>query len=1806
MEIRAKLSLAVNDFKSGLNTAKKELDSFGTSGSKFNSKFAKDVRGSFDQLGPNIKRSRTEIKREFDGIGKDIRSSVKNSLGSAWDPLQQGFSKATAKISSNSAVIGGFFRNMTRSAADNAKAIDAYTERNTRNRIVGAQRAADFENRVAQANRRLDKQRMNEQYGAQPAGSATGRVVGPTPKPVDTRIKLATFDAPADPKISLGYRAEVYKRDAIRLASEIKTSMDIAANRRSLAKDGAAAEKILADARKGTLKQQADQDKAYGKQMIENRKAEEQRYNAWLKQNTSYQLKLREQGKRDKADALVTGFNSAEFEKNMASTRYALYDVGQRFIGFGVAIAASLGQAVMASAKFESAFTAVERTSGVTGSAVGELRKQLIELSTTIPVSFEQISQIATLGAQMGIAADSLDDFSSTVAKFSAVTGISVDEVAQSFGRLGQLMDVPASKFENLSSAISYAGSNAVATDREVLAMSESIAASATQAGYSADQVIGLSTALASLKVRPEEARGVIVRLFREIDMQVTTGGKKLQDFSKVMKMSADDTKSLWKSDPSAFFNSFISGAKSAGNLNEIITALGITNSRELNVVQRLAGSTDMLARSLADAREQYLLGTYAQESYNKVADDLASKVKVLQNSFEAFQASIGDTMGEAVGFIVDGLKILVDFLAGLPSPIKFVGAAVAILTATATLLFGGLAMGIAGLLAMKLAFNNLGKAGLDASISIGTFRALLKSMTVESGLAGGALGLLGVKAQTVSSGFRIAGMSAKAFQLSLGIIGGVMLVATTAMEIFNNVNRDASTELDRLGKATLDANGGLSEFLGAINKDTEAAEKGAQSLGQLTFKMGDAAIATAKLKAKNLETAESVDALVTGVADGSAAIGSLAGATDTNTMAQDSNNASVRESIELQKEQTKELGRATAAFLIQAAAKYSGEDGEIKNFFIQQVEDPTVTAAAEALGFDIATAVANGLKQPGEGTTEYVDSIAAKFAELEQRVQASLGNTQQSAAQNAADAVGMFADKYNLSSEAVAALNAYLKENNYITTGLPAYYNEWAKASDGTVVSAQNQVAAAENLGNALNSVGAIATDSGEGIASLDTQLQTYIDTLTSGALNSGAAVDSFENLAKSAKASDGSIKGLSKNSRKNMSDWKSFMQSALSAGTAEGDAFNGMIGRLSAALIVLKGAGKDVSGQFNMMKSIVLTNLSQLGADYETLGMAISNSTDLDGALKAVDTWLANNKGAVQTVLDTVMNLRNALAGGTYIPDFTAGFKAIEVSAGAAQTAIEKMSEALDKLFEKFNRKLNLESAFDSLGASLAANKKNFSVFTNDGRANITALQEVIKQLAISADGDKQKMANSLQSLKTAFMQMGIVGGTAVNLLNIALKSTGKTGKNIASQIKNAVSSITGAFTDALTTDTQNSVRLIGDYVSDLQSILDDTFSNRYGKQTGLDEIASAWDGIRDSAKSAQDAINDANKTIAGLNVDKNLLDYQLKVAIKYKDVKRETAIRNKLAEVNAKLNEESAKISESVASRDKTLDVKNNSKAAIENRNQVRGLVQTYTSYLATLAKSGMSADALKVEAKKLAGEFLTQGQNLGFAKKELEEYTGAFEGDFTKAIDGLPRDFTLTVNTDPALRAIETFVQKANAELGKIAVVGETKTEAAVSKPSAESIANYKNYKKIIADPKATYMMKSDARESIGFFEKTYGTGYKTGGLVTGPGSATSDSIPTRLSNGEYVVKANAVRTYGVDFMNSLNQMRVSRPMPASAAVSAAGASSMVYLSPEDRQLLRSAIDRPVALYTENTKIAASANAGNLLLAQRGSN
>jgi hypothetical protein len=71
------------------------------------------------------------------------------------------------------------------------------------------------------------------------------------------------------------------------------------------------------------------------------------------------------------------------------------------------------------------------------------------------------------------------------------------------------------------------------------------------------------------------------------------------------------------------------------------------------------------------------------------------------------------------------------------------------------------------------------------------------------------------------------------------------------------------------------------------------------------------------------------------------------------------------------------------------------------------------------------------------------------------------------------------------------------------------------------------------------------------------------------------------------------------------------------------------------------------------------------------------------------------------------------------------------------------------------------------------------------------------------------------------------------------------------------------------------------------------------------------------------------------------------------------------------------------------------------------------------------------------------------------------------------------------------------------------------------------------------------LRAAAFQAFGAAAGVPAVGFASGGFVSGPGSATSDSIPARLSNGEFVVRAAAVQKYGLGLMSAINGLNYPR-------------------------------------------------------------
>ena len=89
-------------------------------------------------------------------------------------------------------------------------------------------------------------------------------------------------------------------------------------------------------------------------------------------------------------------------------------------------------------------------------------------------------------------------------------------------------------------------------------------------------------------------------------------------------------------------------------------------------------------------------------------------------------------------------------------------------------------------------------------------------------------------------------------------------------------------------------------------------------------------------------------------------------------------------------------------------------------------------------------------------------------------------------------------------------------------------------------------------------------------------------------------------------------------------------------------------------------------------------------------------------------------------------------------------------------------------------------------------------------------------------------------------------------------------------------------------------------------------------------------------------------------------------------------------------------------------------------------------------------------------------------------------------------------------------------------------------------AAQAIRSFKLLYDSIGNKQVTL---SAVYQTFGFEEaQKYRNRFAVGGFVSGPGTPTSDSIPARLSDGEYVIKAAAVAKYGRHVFDSLNTMR----------------------------------------------------------------
>lgn len=438
--------------------------------------------------------------------------------------------------------------------------------------------------------------------------------------------------------------------------------------------------------------------------------------------------------------------------QSINSARFALQDVSFAAAAAGAGLLAFGGSAFKVAIDFERDFAQVARTSAVVGPELANLRKGFIELAQDMPTSFAQLTDIGALGAQLNIAGKDLTRFTATVARLTTASDLTTEAAGTAIARIAQLTGVGADQYENLGSAIALVGVESIATESQIVKTANNIASIGNFAGFSAQDIVGLSGALASLGIPPELSRGTLERFFTQIGKASDKGGESLETFGRLSGMSGKDFAAAFQPGAPAgaaanAFTGFLRGLNEEGaGARDTLRDLGIKSVRDVPALLKLAQSADVVQKAFADANKGFAEGTELQRQYNIIADTTASRLQNLANNFQVFLDSIGSNGGDVLNDAISGLSNFLQRLTEFsqnPLPsfdpifnqlgaiIKFfngndttggdvlaLGAALGVVSGAMLLLFAGATRAASGALALKQAYDIMAPSAVKAGVS--------------------------------------------------------------------------------------------------------------------------------------------------------------------------------------------------------------------------------------------------------------------------------------------------------------------------------------------------------------------------------------------------------------------------------------------------------------------------------------------------------------------------------------------------------------------------------------------------------------------------------------------------------------------------------------------------------------------------------------------------------------------------------------------------------------------------------------------------------------------------------------------------------------------------------------------------------------------------------------------------------------------------------------------------------------------------------------------------------------------------------
>lgn len=504
-------------------------------------------------------------------------------------------------------------------------------------------------------------------------------------------------------------------------------------------------------------------------------------------------------------------------------------DIGQTINAFGraysavvtVPFAATLALSTKAAMDFESAFAGVIKTvdglvrpGSLTGlTLLGEqIREELLELSTIIPATFEEISKIAEISGQLGVPAREIVGFTRIIAEFAESTNVESEEAAQALAQIANVFGVAKDQIDEFADAATNAivdlGNNFATTEADIIGFFQSFAGAAASFGVLEQDALAIATAFKSVRAQTASSTTGIQKTLLAMSTAVEDGGEALQRFADASDMSAEQFARTWESRPAEAFAAFLEGVRDAGNAApDLLRSLGLGDQRIIREFLKAASGVDVLYEALERANEAFgnfgENGARAVEAARRFAT-VESQTKLLVNEFRALAVIIGEQLVPFLREMVASLRPVARSIAEIvknnPSLVQMgvVIGGIAAALGPVILAFGSLVTvvgnAISGIGSMAIGFATVNASAAGASAAMYSFAGVTGT---AGAAASGTTGLVSALSASMGTLKATAAAAWTAFAPVLGIGVLVAAVAGAVASLAVNVNRANSEVVD-------------------------------------------------------------------------------------------------------------------------------------------------------------------------------------------------------------------------------------------------------------------------------------------------------------------------------------------------------------------------------------------------------------------------------------------------------------------------------------------------------------------------------------------------------------------------------------------------------------------------------------------------------------------------------------------------------------------------------------------------------------------------------------------------------------------------------------------------------------------------------------------------------------------------------------------------------------------------------------------------------------------------------------------------